>query len=121
MFSHSPDAGLRGGGGCWRDVFWGVAKPRIEDGVCTEWPLRSSKELLARDRGSWPEALRSSFSGGPGVSLFFPGGRGQVGHLPILFSLAPWTGEVGARPHLLAAWGAGGEESWHCSHKTSVM
>lgn len=51
----------------------------------------------------------------------FPVGEGLRWPLPFLFSLAPWTGETGARPHLSDAWGVRGEESWHCSHKTNVM
>lgn len=52
MLSHSPGAGLLGGGvaeGYIYIIIFLVAKLRTEDGVCAEWPLRSSKELLARD------------------------------------------------------------------------
>ena len=53
--------------------------------------------------------------------FFSPRGRGYVGPSLPFFSLAPWTGEAGARPHLSDAWGARGEESWHSSHKTNIM
>lgn len=65
--------------------------------------------------------LWSSFSPEAQVPRFFPRKEGLGWRLPLLFSPAPWTGEAAAGPHLSDAWGARGEESWHCSHKTGVM
>ena len=101
-----------------------VARLVIEEGELSWSALCFSGEPLGRDCGSWPGALWSSFSleaQVPSIFFFSTRGRGYVGPSLPFFSLAPWTGEAGARPHLSDAWGARGEESWHCSHKTNIM
>lgn len=93
-----------------RGLAFFVAGPRPEDGSC-----RGSSWLVTAAAGRGPRVIL--LSGGPGLcSLPREGGARLASPCPL--SLAPGTGEIGARPHLS---GAKGEESWHCSHKTNVM
>lgn len=124
-----PFGGLKGGNTsarvCWgarfqplRGLAFFVAEPRTEDGSCWGEPSSPSEALLARDRGGWPGPPGYPSVWSPRAWLFPPRKEGLGRPLRIPFPLAPRTG---ARPHLSAAWGARGEESWHCSHKTDVM
>lgn len=125
-----PFGGLKEGTSareCWRARFRSgrglaflVAEPRTEDGSGWGSPVRLQRRswLVTEAAGLGPPVIL--LSGGPGPGCFpRKEGLGRPPRIP--FPLAPGTGETGARPHLSAAWGARGEESWHCSHKTDVM